>query len=170
MILTLLLYRLFRIWSTAQHCFLQSKTFSVGLGLKTYGPSFSWTSADRFFLSCPYEHSLLTINRTTPSMTEMNRIILGQSEQDLALKLYISGSWPVNDNYRNSLKSQWNQRPNFPLKMVNVFIWYWSPNKPAVPGLVCCIYFKGELSETTTICLSCVFTKQEGVQVFFLDS
>lgn len=83
-----------------------------------------------------------------------------RGEQDLALELYVSGNWPVNDNDGNSLKSQWNQRPSFALKMVNVFTRYWSPNKPTVPGVVSCIYFKGELSETTTICLSCVFTKR----------
>ena len=33
-------------------------------------------------------------------MNEMNRIIL---KQDLALRSYVSGNWPVKDNYGNSL-------------------------------------------------------------------
>lgn len=148
--------RLFCTWSKTQPCFPGAWDIPPWCPEIT-GASHSCSSADRFcfalFMCTCSAHTYRTPSRgwneqNNPGM-EKNRI------------------WPFHCVYQatgqlmtimgiHSRASQWNQRPSFALKMGNIFLWH----KPTEPDLACCIYFQGELSKTTTICLSCVYQFQ----------
>lgn len=124
--------------------------------LETQEPSFPPASADR---ACWCQHFLLTLTGHHP----------GDWDEHNDPGMEENGIWPFHCVHKangqlmtimgiHSRTPQWNQRPRFALKMGN----------QSEPALVCCIYFQGELSKTTTICLSCVCTKQKNIPLLSL--